>query len=216
MTIISIDGHIGAGGYELGKNLSKMFDFNYIDRMVLPTMEVQLETISNKKNINRRVFNFFERFLQEITLGNIAADPNMYTADELMAFLTWDQNGPKGLRYSSMSHDEIIKKRNTIIVQRAALITMTANVDLKIGIFANWIDRINRINKIEGTKNIKAASESIKRQEKLQYEFFKDSIGVVPTDHTIYDLTFNTSSESIEMILIKLRRYIVNRWKIKI
>ena len=88
--------------------------------------------------------------------------------------------------------------------------------NLKIGIFANWIDRINRINKIEGTKNIKAASESIKRQEKLQYEFFKDSIGVDPTDHTIYDLTFNTSSESIEMILLKLRRYIVNRWKIKI
>ena len=59
-------------------------------------------------------------------------------------------------------------------------------------------------------KNIKQASESIRRQEKLQYEFFMDSIGVNPTDPSIYDITFNSSLESLEMILIKIRRHIKN------
>ena len=208
MTIISIDGHIGAGGYELGKNLSKMFDLNYIDRMVLPANKSELDNEYNK-NFKQSIFNIFERFLNEITLGNISADPNYYTADELMAFLTWDENGPKDLRYSN-KNDDILKKRNTVIVHRAALITLNSHVDIKVGIFANWMDRLNRIRKIEGMKNIKEASESIRRQEKLQYEYFMDSLGVDPTDQSIYDITFNSSLESLEMILIKIRRYIKN------
>ena len=207
MTIISIDGHIGAGGYELGKNLSKMFDLNYIDRMVLPANKVELDNEDNS-NFKQSIFNIFERFLNEITLGNISADPNYYTADELMAFLTWDENGPKDLRYSNKNHDDILKNRNTVIVHRAALITLESHVDIKVGIFANWMDRLNRIRKIEGIKNIKEASESIRRQEKLQYEYFMDSLGVDPTDQSIYDITFNSSLESLQMILIKIQRYI--------
>ena len=37
---------------------------------------------------------------------------------------------------------------------------------------------------------------------------FMDSLGVEPTDQAIYDITFNSSLESLEMILIKIRRYI--------
>ena len=44
--------------------------------------------------------------------------------------------------------------------------------------------------------------------KKLQYEYFMDSLGVDPTDQSIYDITFNSSLESLEMILIKIRRYI--------
>ncbi|MBI64111.1 MAG: hypothetical protein CL778_02380 [Chloroflexi bacterium] len=209
MTIISIDGHIGAGGYELGKNLSKMFNLNYIDRMVLPANKIEIDNEYNG-NLKQNIINFFEKFLNEITLGNIAADPNYYSADELMAFLTWDENGPKDFRYSHKNHSDILKKRNTVIVHRAALITLDSHVDIKVGIFANWMDRLNRIRKIEGIKNIKQASESIRRQEKLQYEFFMDSIGVNPTDPSIYDITFNSSLESLEMILIKIRRHIKN------
>ena len=102
----------------------------------------------------------------------------------------------------------ICEIRNTVIVHRAALITLDSYVDIKVGIFANWMDRLNRIRKIEGMKNIKQASESIRRQEKLQYEYFMDSLGVDPTDQSIYDITFNSSLESLQMILIKIQRYI--------
>ena len=36
MSVITIDGHIGAGGPELGKRVARMFDFDYVDRIALP------------------------------------------------------------------------------------------------------------------------------------------------------------------------------------
>ena len=36
MSIITVDGQIGAGAPELGKRVARMFDYDYVDRLVLP------------------------------------------------------------------------------------------------------------------------------------------------------------------------------------
>ena len=36
MSVITVDGQIGAGAPELGRRVARMFDFDYVDRLALP------------------------------------------------------------------------------------------------------------------------------------------------------------------------------------
>ena len=38
MSVITIDGHVGAGARELGKRVARMLDFDYVDRIALPRL----------------------------------------------------------------------------------------------------------------------------------------------------------------------------------
>jgi cytidylate kinase len=59
----------------------------------------------------------------------------------------------------------------------------------------------------EGLKSVVAAEQAIRRQEKLQHEYFGDVHGVRPEDPDLYDITVDTSSENIPVASIKVARF---------
>ena len=210
MSVITIDGHIGAGAPELGKRVARMFDFDYVDRIALPrsvTDGKQIET----PGFTDRFWSIVERAVSGFALGNAAGDPYFNVPEVLILPLTWDSDGPTEQHSVDSTEnltgvESIFDEGNKVLVHRAGCLEAGDRSALKVGLFASWEDRVERIMKREGLMTTSAAEDAIERREKLQREYFGDVHGAAPDDHSIYDITVDTSSENIPVASIKVAR----------
>jgi hypothetical protein len=209
MSVITIDGHIGAGGPELGKRVARMFDFEYIDRIALPR-----SLSDNKKTaptgMTDRFWAIVERAVSGFALGNAAGDPYFNVPEALLLPLTWDSDGPSEKRAATgdvSSVDNLFELGNSVLVHRAGVVEAGERSALKVGLFASWEDRVERVMKREGLKSASEAENTIERREKLQREYFGDIHGADPDDRDLYDITIDTSSENIAVASIKVARF---------
>jgi hypothetical protein len=209
MSVITIDGQIGAGGPELGKRVARMFDFDYVDRIALP------RTLTDGKNaapgaLTDRIWALVERAVSGFALGNAAGDPYFNVPEALILPLTWDSEGPSeahNKESEATSVDNLFDVGNAVLVHRAGCVEAGDRTALKVGLFASWEDRIERIMKREGLKSTSDAEYTIERREKLQREYFEDIHGAKPDDPNLYDITIDTSSENIPVASIKVARF---------
>jgi len=208
MSVITIDGQIGAGGPELGKRVARMFDFDYVDRIALPRSLTAGQIVT--PGFTERFWTIVERAVSGFALGNAAGDPYFNVPEALILPLTWDSEGP------SMAHDEdseestvenLFDLGNTVLVHRAGCLEAGERSVLKVGLFASWEDRVERIMKREGLKSASDAEYTIERREKLQREYFGDVHGAEPEDQGLYDIIVDTSSENIPVASIKVARF---------
>ena len=209
MTVITIDGQIGAGGPELGKRLARMFDFDYIDRIALP------RSVSDTKSkahvgVTHRFWEIVERAVSGFALGNAAGDPYFNVPESLVLPLTWDSDGPTGNHSqttASSNVDSLFDLGNAVLVHRAGCVEAGDRSALKVGLFASWEDRVERVMKREGFKSVADAENTIERREKLQREYFGDVYRAQPEDPSLYDIIVDTSSEMIPVASIKIARF---------
>lgn len=209
MSVITIDGQIGAGGPELGKRVARMFDFDYVDRIALPRSLTAGKQVAEPR-FTERFWSIVERAVSGFALGNAAGDPYFNVPEALILPLTWDSEGP------SMAHDEeseettvenLFDLGNTVLVHRAGCLEAGERSVLKVGLFASWEDRVARIMKREGLKSASDAEYTIERREKLQREYFGDVHGAEPDDQSLYDIIVDTSSDDIPVASIKVARF---------
>jgi hypothetical protein len=209
VSVITIDGQIGAGGPELGKRVARMFDFDYVDRIALP------RTITDASNaapvrLTDKFWAIFERAVSGFALGNAAGDPYFNVPEALLLPLTWDSDGPSTApaKVDEISTvDNLFDVGNAVLVHRAGVVEAGDRPALKVGLFASWEDRVARIMKREGLKSASDAEYTIERREKLQREYFGDIHGVDPDDRSLYDITVDTSSQNIPVASIKVARF---------
>jgi cytidylate kinase len=209
MSVITIDGHIGAGGPELGKRVARMFDFDYVDRIALPRSLTDGRKAApvGKRD---RFWSIIERAVSGFALGNAAGDPYFNVPESLILPLTWDSDGPSAAHTADSetpSVDNLFDLGNTVLVHRAGCLEAGERPVLKVGLFASWEDRVERIMRREGLKSVSDAEYTIERREKLQREYFGDIHGVEPDDLNLYDITVDTSSENIPVASIKVARF---------
>ena len=209
MSVITIDGHIGAGGPELGKRVARIFDFDYVDRIALPRSLTEAKSITPGR-LTDRFWAIIERAVSGFALGNAAGDPYFNVPEALILPLTWDTSGPSTTpaeEAETSSVDNLFDLGNTVLVHRAGCVEAGERPVLKVGLFASWADRVERIMKREGLKTALEAVYTIERREKLQREYFGDIHGVEPDDRSLYDITVDTSSENIPVASIKVARF---------
>lgn len=209
MSVITIDGHIGAGGPELGKRVARMFDFDYVDRIALPRSLTDGKRIE-PVGLTDRFWAVVERAVSGFALGNAAGDPYFNVPEALILPLTWDIEGPsanhnEGSEVSDV--DSLFDLGNTVLVHRAGVVEAGDRTALKVGLFASWEDRVERIMKREGLKSVSDAEYTIERREKLQREYFGDVHGATPDDPNLYDIIVDTSTENIPVASIKVARF---------
>ena len=53
MSVITVDGQIGAGAPELGRRVARMFDFDYVDRLALPRGALNASADSSSGLVDR-------------------------------------------------------------------------------------------------------------------------------------------------------------------
>lgn len=221
MSLITVDGQIGAGAPELGKRVARMFDFDYVDRLVLPRAVPDANAGASSGLIDR-FWTLVERAVSGFALGNAAGDPYFNMPEELLLPLTWDSEGPKTAHVATpkdsegsrevpgaqlMSLDSLFDIGKAVLVHRAGCLEAGERTALKVGVFASWDDRVNRVMMREGLKSSADAEHVIGRHEKLQHEYFGDLHGVRPDDPALYDITVDTSSEDIPVASIKVARF---------
>jgi len=209
MSVITIDGQIGAGGSELGKRVARIFDFDYIDRIALPRSIVGTKGKTHV-GITDRFWAVVERAVSGFALGNAAGDPFFNVPTSLLLPLTWDSDGPSEKHSQTVGPsnvDNLFDLGKAVLVHRAGCVEAGDRSALKVGLFASLEDRVERIMKREGLKLASDAEKTIKRREKLQREYFGDVYGVQPEDRSLYDIIVDTSSENIPVASIKVARF---------
>jgi len=209
MSVITIDGQIGAGGPELGKRVARMFDFDYVDRIALPRSYSDAKTVSSV-GLTDRFWAIVERAVSGFALGNAAGDPYFNVPEGLILPLTWDSDGPSEAHAKSSELsgvDNLFDVGNAVLVHRAGVVEAGERTALKVGLFASWDDRVERIMKREGLKSVSDAEYTIERREKLQREYFGDIHDAEPDDKSLYDIVVDTSSENIPVASIKVARF---------
>ncbi|HIF71115.1 MAG TPA: cytidylate kinase-like family protein [Dehalococcoidia bacterium] len=209
MSVITIDGHIGAGGLELGKRVARMFDLHYVDRIALPRSITDAKGIAPVRTTDR-IWALIERAVSGFALGNAAGDPYFNVPESLLLPLTWDSDGPSTAHADEIaapSVDNLFDLGNAVLVHRAGVVEAGDRPALKVGLFASWEDRVERIMKREGLKSTSDAEYTIERREKLQREYFGGIHGVEPDDRSLYDIVVDTSAENIPVASIKVARF---------
>ena len=209
MSVITIDGQIGAGGRELGQRVARMFDFDYVDRIALPR-SIAGTKAKTHVGITDRFWAVVERAVSGFALGNAAGDPFFNVPTSLLLPLTWDSDGPAEKHSQTVGPsnvDNLFDLGKAVLVHRAGCVEAGDRSALKVGLFASWEDRVERIMKREGLKLASYAENTIKRREKLQREYFADVYGAQPEDRSLYDIIVDTSSENIPVASIKVARF---------
>ena len=212
MSVITVDGQIGAGAPELGRRVARMFDFDYVDRLALPRAVLKANEGAPVGFVDR-FWTLVERAVSGFALGNAAGDPYFNVPQELLLPLTWDSEGPTIAHVTASSESETLSVDGlfdlgrAVLVHRAGCLEAGDRTALKVGVFATWDDRVQRVMKREGLKSVADAEQAIGRREKLQREYFGDVHGARPDDPDLYDITVDTSSENIAVASIKVARF---------
>jgi hypothetical protein len=213
MALVTIDGHIGAGGGPMGRRVARMIDHEYVDRLILPdTIKVE-QANSVAPSRPDRIWNFIEKAVRGIALGNAAGDPYFAQVELLTHALTWDSSpgAPMAKTSDEVPHSlqSLLAGGRSILVQRAGAVMLRGHEQvLKIGIFASWEDRVARIMNSQGFTRESDAERVIRQQEAAQTAYFERAHGAHPEDRSLYDICIDTSLEQINLAAIRISRLV--------
>jgi cytidylate kinase len=212
MALVTIDGHIGAGGAQVGRRIAKMLDFEYVDRLFLPGSETLASSMATRPSLSERLWSAIEKAVRGMALGNAAGDPYFVDAGLAAIPLTWDHSpGAPMLREpadaTNISIAEVARRGRAVLVHRAGAVALRGHERVvRIGLFASWEDRVKRVMHTEGIVRASDAERVIRRREEAQAKYFGARHGAHPEDESLYDLCLNTSREQISVAALKVTR----------
>ena len=217
-TLVTIDGHIGSGAFDVGKKIALMFGWRYFDRVRLPaiygrTSDLHADEITDFQSaeFSDRLWAWIERAASYFAIGAAGDDPLLQGAADIHAPLTWDANGPSANTTLDNAYDltQLAKDGNAVIVHRAGAVELAANEEVsRVGIFANWDDRVTRVMSREGLTDVSQAEHIISQREKAQREFFYEMHRADPEDPDLYDFVINTSDNNINIATLEVSRHV--------
>ena len=217
-TLVTIDGHIGSGAFDVGKKIARMFGLRYFDRARLRELngetnepDLVLTSIAGDGELSDRLWAWIERAASYFAIGAAGDDPLLQGAADIHMPLTWDANGPSAASSLGKAYDldQVAKDGNAVIVHRAGAVEF-ADVEhvSRVGVFAEWDDRVSRVMEREGLHDVALAERIISERERAQREYFQRMHKADPEDPKLYDLVINTSDNNIDIATIQVSRYV--------
>ena len=217
-TLVTIDGHIGSGAFDVGKKIARMFRWRYFDRVRLPSVagsqslrEEEAIALSENGEFSDRLWAWIERAASYFAIGAAGDDPLLQGAADIHVPLTWDANGPSANTSLDNAYDitQLAKDGNAVIVHRAGAVELAEVENVaRVGIFANWDDRVTRVMDREGLNDVTQAEKLISDREKLQREYFYKMHRAHPEDPELYDFVINTSDKNISIATLEVSRHV--------
>ena len=217
-TLVTIDGHIGSGAFDVGKKIARMFGLRYFDRARLRIMngstdeaDLALASAGCDGEFSDRLWHWIERAASYFAIGAAGDDPLLQGAADIYVPLTWDTNGPSCPNAHDSTYDlgQVAKDGNAVIVHRAGAVELADLEQVsRVGIFAEWDDRVNRVMAREGLHDISTAERIISEREQAQKEYFHKIHQADPEDPDLYDFVINTSDNNIDIATIQVSRYL--------
>ena len=217
-TLVTIDGHIGSGAFDVGKKIALMFGWRYFDRVRLPAVDGRNDEYAvdaagefDYTDFSDRLWVWIERAASYFAIGAAGDDPLLQGAADIHVPLTWDTNGPSSNTSLDNAYDlsQLAKDGNAVIVHRAGAVELANDEGVsRVGIFANWDDRVTRVMSREGLTDVSQAERIISEREKAQRDYFYQMHRADPEDHDLYDFVINTSDNNINIATLEVSRHV--------
>ena len=225
MTVITIDGQIGAGAPEVGRKVADTLEIDYYDRLLLSGIARKVgATVAAVEEKERRIHKWGDRLriiadraMNSLAMTAAAGDPYFGGIMIDAMPLTWDEstNGPKTAahelsgkevaRATSEHIREIASLGDAVIVHRAGCVELLDQPDtLRVGLFASTRDRVWRVMTREGFLRPDDAEAAIRERERSQIAYFKNYHDAHPHDESIYDLSVTTSMSDMDLVAFKI------------
>ena len=107
-TLVTIDGQIGSGAFDVGKRIARMFGWRYFDRARLPGYPGYPEDVADtvpEAEFSDRMWVWIERAASYFAVGAAGDDPLLQGAADIHRPLTWDTNGPSSSNLLDSAYD---------------------------------------------------------------------------------------------------------------
>ena len=217
--LVTFDGHIGSGALDVGRKVATIFKLRFYDQVILPMLDdpesaIRADAamfIARDANVYDRVWRWVEKASSYFALGAAGDDPLLQSAADLHVPLTWDTHGPKGSASAAdlWTLDEVAERGDAVVVHRAGAVALAdAPATTKVGLFAEWDDRVVRLMRREGLTKSAEAERLLLEREEAQRKYYEDAHRADPEDHDIYDLVLNTSETRIDMATMIVSRHL--------
>jgi len=232
MSIVTIDGQIGAGAPEVGRKVAETLKVDYYDRLLLAGIARRVgATVAAVEAKELRMHRWSDRFrdiaeraMNGLALSASAGDPYFGSFLSEALPLTWDESvdGPKTTPHSVRSNElaramsehihEVAGTGDAVIVHRAGCVELQDHPEtFHVGLFAPMRDRIWRVMTREGFMRPEEAEEAIIDREKSQVAYFRDYHSVHPHDEGLYDISINTKLSDLDIVAMKIVHSLTDR-----
>ena len=215
--LVTFDGHIGSGALEVGRKVANLFKLQFFDQIVLPNAEGSSDTeprpmfVERDANVYDRVWRWVERASSYFAIGAAGDDPLLQSAADIYLPLTWDLNGPRASANADQlwTLDEVTMRGDAVLVHRAGAVAIEDTPQTtKVGLFANWDDRVVRLMHREGISTATDAERLLQQREDAQRTYYLNAHSADPEDPDIYDIVVNTSETKLEIATMIVSRHL--------
>lgn len=219
MAVITMGGLTGCGGRQLGQMVANRLGADYVDRLILTgaakevgaTVEALLEREERPPTRGERISRLIQRILERSAVSGAGGDP--YFGPGAVAFLTQEYEDlpqptiTKGHEVEDEAYMEglrsvladMVDSGNVVIVGRSgsAILKDDPRV-LRIGVSAEYEDRVSRIVERDGIGRDEAVALITGRDGAREYHF-KRFFGLDnPEDVRQFHICLNTSAVGLE------------------
>ena len=219
MTVITIEGRLGAGGPDLGRMIAKEMDLDFVDRLMLADIAKKVgSTVSALADQESRIPSLANRFAQAIqrmlhrsAVAGMGGDP--YFGPGIEQLLARPYSEMEEAPHTSAEEvdeqhfidtaaeviNDLANIGNVVILGRggAAILRDNALV-IRVGVVAKMEDRITRVQQQMRLETPEQAESLIEHADLAQHRYFERAFDSSPIDPFLYHFMWNTSDVSLE------------------
>lgn len=219
MSVITIEGRLGAGGPDLGRLVAREMGLDFVDRLMLADIAKRVgSTVTALAEQERRVPSLANRFAQAIqrmlhrsAVAGMGGDP--YFGPGIEQLLSRPYSEMEEAPHTSAEEideqhfmdtareviTDLAEIGNVVILGRggAAILHDSIKV-LRVGVVAKMEDRIIRVQQQMRLQTPEEAQELIEHTDTAQHRYFEKAFDSSPIDPFLYHFMWNTSDVSLE------------------
>ncbi len=212
MPVITINGTIGSGTFEIGQNVAELLELNYVDRMVLAEAARRVGSpvgalIEKEQRVVRfreRLGRFLQTMLERSAISGVSGEPYFGRGIEMLPAETYTELAGDPSSSAQSVNDQAFIEATTAVIQDLAgggnvvIIGRGSNMILadvpgvfNVSLVAPAESRVENIMRREelGQEEAAAYVESL---EEARVTFFRKFFKVEANDPNLYHMVLNT------------------------
>ena len=226
MTVITINGQRGSGAREVGAEVAKQLQYDYVDRLILAeaarhlgaTIEAVEDKWQRSPSLGERLSRFLERLMERSATAGAGGDPYFGPGLGVLLGQDYPDAVAEPINNADQLEDEhfleatqnvivnLADAGNVVIIGRAGNHILKNRPDaLHVGLISTLESRIEVVAKREGL-SIDEARRFTEETEKARVEYFRKFFKSSASEPADYDLVLNThllDQETAAGIIIK-------------
>lgn len=219
MTVITIEGRLGAGGPDLGRMVAKELDLDFVDRLMLAdiakrvgaTVTALADQESRIPSLANRFAQAIQRMLHRSAVAGMGGDP--YFGPGIEQLLARPYSEMEEAPHTSAEEvdeqhfmdtaaeviNDLAEIGSVVLLGRGGAAILHDNPTvLRVGVVAKMEDRITRVQRQMHLATLEEAESLIERTDLAQHRYFERAFDSSPIDPFLYHFMWNTSDVSLE------------------